>query len=142
MGSEIVTIYVGAVKQPFSIHKKLITATGPFFVDLFNVSTTQGQPVVLAAENPGSFKLFIEFLYTKRVPKVRPAEPDRLIQVARLRELCQLYAFTDRYKLNNVVRNRVMDSIQDGFATVKLLPEAGLIKVRICVIFSIISHRL
>jgi hypothetical protein len=140
MGSEIVAIYVGAGKnkQPFSVHKKLITATGPFFVDLFNVSTSQGRPVALAAENPAPFKLFVEFIYTKRVPGVRPAVgPARMAQVARLKDLCQLYAFADRYKLHNVVRNKVMDSIQDGFITLQLLPEAGLVKVRKSVVLSV-----
>jgi hypothetical protein len=127
MGSEMVTLYVGQKQEPFSVHKNLICSTGKFFDEFLNVSRPAGQRIVLAAETPAVFKLFIEYLYTKSIPCVRQ-HINRLAQAQRLKDLCQLYAFADRFKLENIIRNKIMDSIQDGFCIMSKLPEGGLVK--------------
>lgn len=126
MGSEIITFLVGPTKQAFSVHKNLLIGTGNYFRDFLSTSHKDGQPILMSGENPSSFKLFIEYLYTKNIPGVLK-NALKTQQAVRLRELCQLYTFSDRYQLKNHIRNKIMDSIQDGFRFMDKFPEAGLV---------------
>jgi hypothetical protein len=127
MGSEIVTLHVGPKRQHFSVHKNLLAGTCNFFREcLSGDELPTGKPIMLEAECPSIFKLFIEFLYTKAIPRVQ-GNVDRLSQSQRLRDLCQLYAFTDKYHLENRIKNSVIDAIQDGFLIMNKLPESGLV---------------
>lgn len=127
MGSMMVALVVGPKKECISVHRNLISGHGTYFDRLINASDEPDQPISLTAEVPSVVKLFIEYLYTKTIPPVRLGT-DRLSQAERLKDLCQLYTFTDRYCMGNVIRNKVMDSIQDGFLAMNKLPEPGLVK--------------
>ena len=58
---------------------------------------------------------------------------DAIQQAGRLRELCQLSAFSEKFYLSNRFSNKVLDAIQDGFLLCDQLPEVGLI-------YSIYTH--
>jgi len=127
MGFELITIYVGNEQHAFGVHKNLLSASGTYFQNLCNSSQQLKQSSIhLKDELTTAVKLFIEFLYTKAVPPVRASSPD-VQQAERLKDLCQLYAFADTYKLHNPIRNKAMDAIQDGFLLIGKFPQAGLV---------------
>lgn len=102
MGSDMVTVVVGKDKVPFSVHKNLIVATSSVFAQVFSTPLKATEQITFTPDQPAAFKLFVEYLYTKRIPTVLP-NASLTAQSARLRDLCQLYAFADRYALNNEV---------------------------------------
>lgn len=104
MGSELVTVYVGQEHQPFSVHKNLIAATGAQFNEMFNSNFIANQRITFEETGTAAFKLFIEYLYGKRIPKVS-SHPSAAADSRgnRLRDLCQLYAFIEKYELENEV---------------------------------------
>lgn len=127
MGSEVIAIVVGEKDTIFNIHKNLIRATSAFFYDMFRVDPTPGLRFALKEIDVAVFKLFIEFLYTKRVPAVSPSMTPQS-QALRTKQLCQLYAFADQFHLNFEIRNKIMDRIQDGFLVMDKFPEPGLVR--------------
>lgn len=126
MGSEVVTIAVGEKDTIFNIHKNLIRATSAFFYDVLRVDPATDETFALKNIEAAVFKLFVEFLYTKRVPAVS-ASMTPSTQALRTKQLCQLYAFADHFHLNFEIRNKIMDRIQDGFLIMDKLPEPGLV---------------
>lgn len=116
MGSEIVRIYIGPDKTDFTIHKALLLASGSIFSDMFTPERQPGERVMLGMEEPETFKLFIEYLYTKTIPRA-PYILDH----------CRLYAFTDKFRLDVLVCNRAMDAVQDAFLAIDTLPDADIV---------------
>jgi hypothetical protein len=127
MGSEIIQIGIGKVPTKFAIHKDLVCRTGEAMAALINKPLAPGKIVVLAAEDPAIFKLFVELMYSRNVPAVTETMVP-VAQAARINQLCQLYAFLEKYQVKFDIRNKVMDRIQDGFALTNLLPEPGIVK--------------
>ena len=127
MGSELVNVQVGAEKLTFSVHKNLICNAGDHFMTMFTTPLKPNQIVSLSKAHPDAFKLFIDYLYSKRIPAVTRAMV-LVKQGARLRELCQLYSFLESYDAKVIIRNKVMDAIQDGFAIMNKFPQYHLIK--------------
>jgi len=102
MGSDIVIVSVGAHKQKMGIHKNLLCATSPSFADAIDALLAEGKEISFSSESPTMFKLFVEFLYTKKIPRVQ-ANTDSIDQATRLKDLCQMYTFTEKYSMNNEV---------------------------------------
>src|SRR4051812_25501019 len=102
MGSQVVSLYVGPDKTEFSIHLNLLVSTGPIFADMFRAAKKPTERVTIATESPAALKLFVEYLYTKTVPKVK-ANMSEIAKGERMRDLCRLYAFVDKFNLNTVV---------------------------------------
>lgn len=127
MGSEIVRIYVGLGKAEFAIHKQLLLDAGPIFADMFPPSRKPTDRVILGKEDPQVFKLFVEYLYTKAVPRVQGVM-NAQYNDQRLQYLCKLYAFCDKFQVEAQIRNKVIDAIQDGFLLMCTLPDIQLIK--------------
>ena len=126
MGTEVVQVGVGQPPVVFSVHKNLLCMMGKKLQDMANLKLPKGQVVVLANEDPNVFKLFLNYLYQQRVPQVLP-NTSALVQAARLRDLCQLYAFADKNDIIHTFRNKVMDAIQDGFVLMNAFPKPPLI---------------
>ncbi|RFU31228.1 hypothetical protein B7463_g5116, partial [Scytalidium lignicola] len=127
IGSELMVIHVGPNQKDIMVHKNLICATGKFFQDMAN--NPNGNIGICSLPNitPEAFKLFLCYIYQRRVPSVNLAA-DPVAQGTRLRELCQLYSFIEEYGLNVSLLNKTIDSIQDGFRLLDKIPEAPLIQ--------------
>ena len=102
MGSDLVIILVGPQDLKMAIHKNLLCATSPSFAGAIDALLADGRDISFTSEDPTVFKLFVEFLYTKQVPHVRESAAlgD---QLNRLKNLCQLYAFVEKYDMHNEV---------------------------------------
>lgn len=128
MGCEIVTLYVGPNEVMFNVHKNLIVATSGLFADFFQAPLAPGQKHHLKEDEVDAFKLFTEYMYSKRIPAVDDMFMEPSDMARRIKGLCQFYAFADKYYLKFEIRNRIMDHIQDGFREMKKLPEPGLVR--------------
>ncbi|TAQ83947.1 hypothetical protein B7494_g7726 [Chlorociboria aeruginascens] len=132
IGCDIVRVYIGK-KGPttgklFTVHKKLICAASSTFKEAFSAKLASNNKVVIfAKEVPAVFKLFLEYLYLKHVPYVKPHDIPTT-QAARLHLICQLYAYGAKFKIAPEFENKVMDAIQDGFRVLQHFPEAPMIK--------------
>jgi len=102
MGSEMIVVLVGPDKQKIGIHKNLLCATSPSFASAIDAVLAERMQISFNTESPTMFKLFVEFLYTKQVPRVR-ANADPIVQANRLKDLCQMYIFTEKYSMNHEV---------------------------------------
>ena len=102
MGSDIVVVFVGPDRQKMGIHKNLLCATSPSFAHAIESLLAEGKAINFSTESPMMFKLFVEFLYTKQVPRVR-SSADLIDQADRLRNLCKMYTFTEKYAMHNEV---------------------------------------
>lgn len=125
MGSEIVRLYVGFHKVEFAIHKQLLLSAGHIFSDMFPPERKPTERVNLCKEEPRVFKLFVEYLYTKAIPGVHRGM-NMQANTQRLHDLCQLYAFSDKFQIEPVISNKIMDAIQDGFLYLEKLPDITL----------------
>ena len=65
--------------------------------------------------------------YTKEVP-VATVAMTSLQQSNRLRDLCQLFVFAEKFYLPHTLTNKILDAIQDGFLLARRLPDAGLVR--------------
>ncbi len=128
MGSEVVELYVGGEGQEvlYTVHKGLLGQSGGAFHNIASGRLAPTQRVVLN-EHPAVFKLFVEVLYSRRVPEVLTSAVT-FDNSERLRNLCRLYAMVDRYQVKQGLRNMVMDKVQDGFLRLDRLPEPPLVK--------------
>jgi hypothetical protein len=65
---ELVTIYVGAEKKPFVIHKE-VASYSPALKAAFNSDFIEGQTQTYNLEDahPGAFQLLVQWLYTKSI---------------------------------------------------------------------------
>ena len=126
MGSEVIRIYIGLSKVEFSIHKQLLLSAGHIFADMFPPGRKPTERVTLGKEDPKVFKLFVEYLYTKTIPHVNSSMSLQANQ-QRLHDLCQLYAFSDKFRLEVKICNKIMDAIQDGFLFLDKLPDLPLV---------------
>ena len=126
MGLDIVVIGVGKIPTHFALHKNLVVRTGEKIAALINQPLEPGKITVLSAEDPAVFKLFIDYMYSRKVPAVTPAM-HRAVQGARTSHLCQLYCFLAKFDANADIRNQTIDRIQDAFALMDALPEPRLI---------------
>ncbi len=129
MGSEVVEIRVGRKGEEvsYTIHKKLLSETGGIFHEIASSRSETARIFALNDTDPAVFKLFVEILYSRRVPEVLPSAT-LAAREEMLKTLCRLYAMVDKYNLKQALRNRVMDKVQDGFLKVGRLPEPGLVK--------------
>lgn len=127
MGYETVNIYIGDPSKKFTIHKNLLCATGTVFDKMYNSELFKsGCKVVMNTEDPAAFKLFVDYLYSRRVPGATTSM-SIAAQSLRVKQLCQLYAYADKLEMNYEIRNKIMDKIQDGFTLINVTPEPGLL---------------
>ncbi|CAD6441482.1 c61f45c2-68b7-4f1e-8120-d096496d56a9 [Sclerotinia trifoliorum] len=133
MGMETIVLKVGAADDGqgtmvFSIHKNLLMSSSPRFVKMLNSRVLdRNQIYSIHDTSPSVFKLFNEYLYTRRVPGVS----HRLSQSAqgtRISELCQLYVFAEIFEMDRNFLNKIMDAIQDGLALSSSLLTYALVK--------------
>lgn len=120
MGMETIALKVGAIDDVsgsmiFTIHKNLLVASSRRFASMLEECTPleKGEIYVIHDTSPFVFKLFNEYLYTRRIPGIsrRLSAPEQGIRVS---ELCQLYVFAEIFEMDNTFLNKVMDTIQDG----------------------------
>jgi len=99
----MIKIYVGAEKQQYSIHKKLICSVSPFFDRAFNGPFVEATPssIHLDEDSPEIFSSFFEYLYT-----------DHFINRGNVQQLIDLYIFADKCQVEKL-KNVTMDKIQD-----------------------------
>jgi hypothetical protein len=127
MGCEIIVIGIGAGPTKFTVHANLLCLASKKLAEWIKQPLAEGQKFrSLPAEDPDTFKLLIEVLYSRRVPSVAPSTI-REAQRARTLKLCQLYCFMERYGVNVNFMNLTMDKIQDGFAILRTYPDVKLI---------------
>ncbi|APA06501.1 predicted protein [Sclerotinia sclerotiorum 1980 UF-70] len=132
MGMETVVLKVGSDDgngtMVFSIHKNLLQSSSPRFVKMLNSRVLDRNKIYSIHDtSPSVFKLFNEYLYTRRVPGVS----HRLSQSAqgtRISELCQLYVFAEIFEMDINFLNKIMDAIQDGLALSSSLLTYALVK--------------
>ncbi|KAI6246204.1 hypothetical protein HI914_05853 [Erysiphe necator] len=126
MGSEVVQLLVGADKKLFTIHRDLLLATGDAFVKAFDPKKNTKGRITMSSKNPDVLKLFIDFIYTRHVPGITTSMSENS-KIFRIRNLCQLYVFAEELDLQTVIRNQILDQIQDGFLLLDRFPDASLI---------------
>jgi hypothetical protein len=127
MGVDIIVIGIGEVPTRFSVHSNLICRTSEKLSALLRQPLPQGQELhVLQQEDPATFRLFVEYLYTRKIPGITMAM-DRATQQIRTIQLCKLHCFFDRYDVKAVIMNQTLDCIQDSLATLDIFPNAELI---------------
>ncbi|TQS38817.1 hypothetical protein Golomagni_00669 [Golovinomyces magnicellulatus] len=126
MGFEVVQILVGPEKKLFTIHRDLLLATGDAFVKAFDPKKNTKGRITMSSKSPDIFKLFVDMIYTRQVPAVTSFMTD-VAKDLRVRNLCQLYVFTEELDLLPIIRNQIFDRIQDGFLLLDKLPEIPLI---------------
>ncbi|POS86212.1 hypothetical protein EPUL_001948 [Erysiphe pulchra] len=126
MGSDIVQILVGREKRLFTIHKDLLLATGDAFVKAFDPKKNTKGRITMSSKSPDVVKLFIDFIYTRNVPAVTSIMSESS-KFRRIRNLCQLFVFTEELDLLPIIRNQIFDKIQDGFLLLGKLPDTSLI---------------
>ncbi|KAF4635214.1 hypothetical protein G7Y89_g2886 [Cudoniella acicularis] len=124
LGIKITPFMVGPRREVFIVHKNLLTKVGPNLLRMSD-QVPAGKSIAMEAETIGSFNLLLEFLYKDKIPSVT-ATMDGTTQGTRLRDLCQLYAFAAKYGLDMNFRNKIMDTIQDGFLVLGRLPDVPL----------------
>ncbi|KAH7417459.1 hypothetical protein BKA64DRAFT_636822 [Cadophora sp. MPI-SDFR-AT-0126] len=105
LGKEVVTIYVGAKRKEFMVHKELICESD-FFKGAFMSSFAESQEgtMYLPDDSPAAFDLYVEWAYRKRIPTGHTE--------SYLHSLYDLYIMADKF-CNNVLKDVVMDAIQD-----------------------------
>jgi hypothetical protein len=126
MGSEIVHLYVGSNKVEFTIHRQLLLGAGHIFSEMFPPERKPTERVTLGKEEPRVFKLFVEYLYTKTIPGVHRGMGLQA-NTQRLHDLCQLYAFSDKFQIDPIISNKIIDAIQDAFLFLEKLPDLPLV---------------
>ncbi|KAI1004314.1 hypothetical protein K3495_g3899 [Podosphaera aphanis] len=131
MGTEILQVVVGPEKTVFSVHKDLLLPTGPAFIKAFDPDINHKKRITMTKEDPETFKLFVELLYTRQVPAVAPAMSEEG-KAHRLVGLCKLYVFAEAMKVLPTMQNQIFDKVQDGFLLLDELPNASLISSVYC----------
>jgi hypothetical protein len=75
LGTDTVTFYVGPNRQHFVVHKNLLVTQSNYFKGALTGTlykeATEGV-VNLEEDDPDSFRLLVAWLYTGRIPRVRP----------------------------------------------------------------------
>ncbi|KAG9246596.1 hypothetical protein BJ878DRAFT_274473 [Calycina marina] len=125
LGWEMVVMRVGTGGTAMSAHKSLLVNTSPRFAQAIDHVIAEDREITFSEETPEMMKIFMEFLYTKRVPTVHEyASP--IDQSSRIKNLCKMYIFAEKYYMHREIRNRVMDVIQDGFLIINSFPTEGV----------------
>ena len=106
MGHEIITVLIGSAKFPISVHKNLMFATSALFKDLEANLRHVNRQIEFAHEEPSMFKLFVEYLYAKKIPQVQESSTP-LEKALRIKDLCQFHTFADKWELKTEVRDNI-----------------------------------
>lgn len=126
MGSDVVQLLVGTEKVLFTIHRNLLLATGDAFVKAFDPKKNTKARITMSSKSPEVIKLFVDFIYTRHVPAVTSLMSESS-KFMRIRNLCQLYVFSEELDLQPIIRNQIFEKIQDGFLLLGKLPDTSLI---------------
>jgi hypothetical protein len=115
LGEDIVTIYVGAKRKKFQIHKKLLCDRSSFFQKAFSSDrnfkeATEGI-MYLPEDDSATFDRIVNWLYRDQLPACPETVKDRY-SVSFHRSLIDMFLFAEKHCIN-VLANRVMDLIQD-----------------------------
>ncbi|KAF7878897.1 hypothetical protein EAF04_000100 [Stromatinia cepivora] len=134
MGMETIVLKVGAADDGqgtmvFSIHKNLLLGSSRRFVKMLNGSgpLDRNHMYSIHDTSPAVFKLFNEYIYTRRIPGVS-RRMSQAAQGTRISELCQLYVFAEIFEMDKTFLNKIMDAIQDGLALSSTLLTYALVK--------------
>ncbi|ESZ89624.1 hypothetical protein SBOR_9991 [Sclerotinia borealis F-4128] len=134
MGMETIVLKVGAAEDgngsmAFSIHKNLLHDSSRRFAKMLKESGSleRNQMYSIRDTSPFVFKLFNEYLYTRRVPGVT-RRMSAAEQGSRISELCQLYVFAEIFEMHNIFLNKIMDAIQDGLTVGSTILTHTLVK--------------
>ncbi|PVH85700.1 hypothetical protein DL98DRAFT_605307 [Cadophora sp. DSE1049] len=125
LGHEFVTIYVGPKRKQFSVHKKLLRSSAPFFDKAVQENAfKEGAEGVLELpdDHPVAFALYVEWIY-------RATIPDGHSQ-SYVDGLYNLWIFSDRLCLpTTTLKDTVMDKIQDVSSTYNLEPSTAMVRM-------------
>jgi len=125
LGHQLVSIYVGPKRKQFSVHKKLIRSSAPFFDKAFQENAFKegaGGVLKLPEDHPVGFALYVQWIY-------RAAIPDGHSQ-SYVQGLYNLWIFADKLCLpTTALKDTVMDKIQDVSSTYNLEPKADLVRM-------------
>lgn len=112
----------------FSIHKNLLMNSSRRFARMLEeTEVDRNHMYSIQDTNPAVFKLFNEYLYTRRIPSISP-RASKTEQGTRISELCQLYVFAEIFEMHNTFLNKIMDAIQDTLVVSSTVLGASLVR--------------
>lgn len=76
LGTEIVTIYVGAKRKEFLVHKKLLCKKVEYFNKMFNGGFREAREAIayMSEDDPAAFSLLVRWVYRDTIPDISREE--------------------------------------------------------------------
>jgi hypothetical protein len=113
LGDEVVTIYVGAKRKAFKIHKKLLCEQSDYFSKAFNGRFQEANGEMYCPEdNPTAFSYFVNYVYWNVLPKLPPKDATDKYEYDYYCGLSGLFFLAEKLCMNEL-GNKTMDAIQD-----------------------------
>ena len=123
MSGDLVTIYVGANRRQWSLHRNLLVHHSSYFDEEISINGEHkkfkdGQ-IELLDEDPGAFELLVKWLYQGKIEDVSTLPADKKWDYA---DCCQkLYLLCDRIHLPQL-KNIAIDQFRKGCHEAGLVP--------------------
>ncbi|KAG4433061.1 hypothetical protein IFR05_011455 [Cadophora sp. M221] len=125
LGDELVSIQVGPERKQFSVHKKLIRSSSPFFDKAFQSNAfKEGIEGVLYLpdDHPLALGLYVEWIYRLSIPNGNSQ--------SYVDGLYHLWIFADKLCLpTSALKDAVMDKIQDISSEYHLEPSSAMVQI-------------
>lgn len=114
MGDDIVTLYVGAERKRFTVHKKLLCDGSPFFAKAFQGSFKEAKEGVmdLPEDDANTVAVMVDFLYRGSVQQTFHSDIEQNLTLLR-----SLYVLADKVDMK-----KLMDNTIDEIAWNLILP--------------------
>jgi hypothetical protein len=117
-GTDIVTIYVGAKRKTFKLHKNLLCDRSDYFSKALNGGFQKGQAeMYLPEDDPTPFGHLVNYFYRDALPQFPcnqyPGNPEGCGNYV-VRILCALFFLAEKLCMNEL-SNKTLDTIQDLF---------------------------
>ncbi|KAH6671058.1 hypothetical protein B0J14DRAFT_484955, partial [Halenospora varia] len=108
LGTELVTVHVGAKRKTFAVHKNLLCDTSTFFRNAFDGPFKEGADGVMymPEDDPTIFELFVNWLYRDTLPEM-PKEEFK-------EQILSLSVLADKI-CSTRLSNSIVDYVQDSF---------------------------
>lgn len=121
----MINIYVGSHNQHFCVHKALLCARRTYFDAMFNggFEESQKRAASFPDDDPVAFSLFLEWLYTSRLPAMVDA-----VSEAQFLNRIRLYGFADRIGDAGLMET-AMASILEGYKATSRCPSVRAVKL-------------
>jgi hypothetical protein len=124
LGEDVVTLYVGAKRKKFQVHKKLLCDRSSFqkaFSGDSNFKEATEGIMHLPEDDPATFDRIINWLYRDQLPVYLEKAEDRHPRSFH-RSLIDMFLFAEKHCIN-VLANRAMDLMQDINLKVNTIPD-------------------